>query len=484
MRRLRGPLSVAALVMPMAAGDLTGYAEMETFLRSVEKPGFITVSEEGRSHQGRAIYLVRIRRTEAPACRVFFYAQQHGDEVAGKEAQLQWIRELASHPELLPEDVDLYLMPMVNPDGAEAHTRLNGVGEDLNRDHLTLAQPETRALHRVARRVMPHLAADSHEFERRPDSYDARGWEFWPLITLDATNHPLVSAPLKAAALERVEGARTLMAGLGIAFNRYAVGGPPPDEELRPSTPEVDDARNSLGTLGAVSFIIESSVRHEAPDPQADLAERVRAYRSLYAYLLGDRPWRERCRGLAEAAQSEPLPPFIATNVFWANLGGRITEVPVRETATGRTLRIPTANAMSDLVVKQSVPTPTGYAVEPRAAARFRPVLEAQGLHYEVLEHSLKVQVEACRLERFEAPADPLYHRHPFRQIVSRGSARERELGPGTLLVTLDQPLARRAIQILEPCMLFGLYSYAGFRALAEADGTLPVLRLVGPQVP
>ena len=62
-------------------------------------------------------------------------------------------RELAEHPERLPEDVDLYLMPMLNPDGAEAHRRFTSTGADLNRDHLLLAQPETQALHRVARRI-------------------------------------------------------------------------------------------------------------------------------------------------------------------------------------------------------------------------------------------------------------------------------------------------------------------------------------------
>jgi len=478
--RPAGLLLLSLLAPAYAKGPLTSYADMAALLHRVERPGFITVTEEGRSHQGRSIFLVHLRRGAKKAqCRVLFYAQQHGDEVAGKEAQLQWIQELAQHPEALPEDVDLYLMPMLNPDGAEAHTRLNGVGEDLNRDHILLEQPETQALHRVARRVQPHLATDSHEFERAPGGYLEKGWVFWPLITLDAANHPLIPETVKSAALERVEGARTVLANAGIPFNRYAVGGPPPDAELRPSTPEVDDGRNSLGTLGAVSFIIESSVRHEIPDPQVDLPQRVRAYRALYDHLLGDVSWRRRVVGLAEEARRAPLPPFIATNVFWANLGGKVSEVPVRELATGRTLKVPTANAMTDLVVKQSVPTPRAYLIEARSAERFRPVLEAQGLRYEVLGAPRRLKAEPCRLLRYEAPFDELYHRHPSRQIVARDAARELEAPVGSLLVPLDQPLARRAIQVLEPCMLFGLYSYAPFRALAQADGTLPVLRVV-----
>jgi len=44
--------------------------------------------------------------------------------------------------------------------------------------------------------------------------------------------------------------------------------------------------------------------------------------------------------------------------------------------------------------------------------------------------------------------------------------------------VPLDQPLARRAIEVLEPCLLYGLYSYPSFRALAQPGGFLPVQRL------
>ena len=50
----------------------------------------------------------------------------------------------------------------------------------------------------------------------------------------------------------------------------------------------------------------------------------------------------------------------------------------------------------------------------------------------------------------------------------------------------VDGPDARRAAQLLEPAMLFGLYQYAPFRALVAADGTLPVWRVTvdpGPAV-
>ncbi len=455
------------------------YGEMATYLEGVARPGFITVTEEGRSTQGRKLYLVRLNRGGPKArFRVLYYAQQHGDEVAGKDAQLTLIRDLAEHPERLPEDVDLYLMPMLNPDGAEAHQRVNGAGADLNRDHLLLAQPETQALYRVARRLRPHVAVDSHEFGRDGAGYAAKGWTAWPIITMDAANHPLIPAYLKAAGLEAVASAAALQQKAGHAYARYTVGGPPPDEEIRPSTVEVDDGRNGLGTLGALSFIIASGVQHRATDPQADLGERVDGYRILYRHLLGTKAWRDRIWQLAERARREPLPPFIATNVFWGNVDGMVTTVKVIETATGRVLSVPTANAMHDIVVKSSVATPKAYAIEAAAAARFIPVLKAQGLQWETLTAPRRARVESCRFLRLEEPYDEFYQRYKDRQMVVRQPMADVELPIGTLIVPLDQELARRAIQVLEPGLLYGLYGYPGFRELARPGANLPVSRL------
>ena len=155
------------------------YAQMETFLHSVDGKGPVRVSVEGRTAQGRAVYLVHVSTVApgaAPAWKVLFYAQQHGDEISGKDALLFLIRDIAQKPSLLPPDVDLWIFPMMNPDGAEAGTRRNAAGADLNRDHMVLEQPETQALYRVVRRVRPDVAVDSHEFGRDPKSWRAKGW--------------------------------------------------------------------------------------------------------------------------------------------------------------------------------------------------------------------------------------------------------------------------------------------------------------------
>jgi len=164
---------------------------MEAFLSNVNGRGPVTVSTEATTSRGRSVYLVHATRGGTPPLRVLFYAQQHGDEVSGKDALLYLLRDVARDPGLLPPDVDLWVLPMVNPDGAEAGTRRNADGADLNRDHMVLEQPETRAIHSVARRVRPHLAVDCHEFTRDSEERRKRGVLAWPDITMDGVGNPL-----------------------------------------------------------------------------------------------------------------------------------------------------------------------------------------------------------------------------------------------------------------------------------------------------
>ena len=170
------------------------YDEMQAFLASVNGKGPITVTNEATTAGGRTVFLVHAARGPRPTFRAFFYAQQHGDEVSGKDALLLLIQEIARAPERLPADVDLWILPMVNPDGAEAGTRHNGAGADLNRDHMVLEQPETQAIHRVVQRVRPHLSVDCHEFARDDEDRQRHGWVAWPDITLDGLNNPLFDA--------------------------------------------------------------------------------------------------------------------------------------------------------------------------------------------------------------------------------------------------------------------------------------------------
>lgn len=455
------------------------FGEMESFLRSVDGKGPVHVSIEGTSTQGRALYAVRLTHGGKVRWRVLFYAQQHGDEVAGSNALLYMVRDIARDPSLLPADVEVWIMPRVNPDGGEAGTRRNGAGADLNRDHITLEQPETAALHRLARRIRPDVAVDCHEFGRDGDDWRARGWVKWPDITMDGLDNPLLDPGVMAAAARWVDEADAASTAAGHPFLRYWVGGVPPDEEQRHSAPDMDGGLNAIGAYGGLSFIIESAVRWNAADPLADLGNRVDAYGVLlWRFVRGD-GHREADLAAIAAGRGRPLPAFLPTNYLWVNPGMTVTQFPVVETATGRRVLVPTPNLMTAMAVKRSVPAPLGYAVEPAAAATFAALLERHGIAYETVVAPRTVTVERCTLLRVEDEFDDVYSRYEGRQIVRREAPAAGELAPGTIWVALAGEDAARVALLLEPAAMYGLYQYPRYRALVAADRAIPVLRVV-----
>ena len=72
--------------------------------------------------------------------RLYISAGIHGDEPAGPLAALNLIRE-----NRWPPDVEIFLVPCLNPIGFTLNTRANAEGIDLNRDYRHPKSAETRA---------------------------------------------------------------------------------------------------------------------------------------------------------------------------------------------------------------------------------------------------------------------------------------------------------------------------------------------------
>lgn len=456
------------------------FIAMETLLGVLAGYDHIDVSIAGSSVSGRSLYLVRLRhesgRTQIP---VFFFGQQHGNEPAGKDALLYLIRYMADNPDLLPEDIDLWIMPMVNPDGAVNNQRRNANEADLNRDHQLLAQPETQILHKVFRKIMPLVSVDCHEFSRDSPEYISRGWTEWPHIMMDCSNNPLFNSSVYELGVRWCTDVETDLQKAGYHYTRYFVGGAPPQEEQRYSTPEVDDARNGLGAYGGLSFIIESGFFSQAEHVHADLARRVDAYLILLKQLLAKISNNEELITLVTQSRNEAIPAFIPTNYFWGNAGNKESIVKVISRESGQVLSILTTNFMPDLIVKSSVTTPQGYLIEAKNKESFTALLDRHDIAYEVLNRDKEFNVEPAHLVRFENFRDSLYNRYEGRQIVRTGPAQKQLFSAQSIYVALDQKAARRAALLLEPCLLYGLYRYEEFRKLVNADGTVPVWRVM-----
>jgi hypothetical protein len=86
----------------------------------------------GRSVQGRDIEVVRLGLGSR---RFFVVGSIHGGVECNTAALVERLAEhFLERPNLLPPDVTLYLVPLLNPDGCALETRFNARGVDLNRN--------------------------------------------------------------------------------------------------------------------------------------------------------------------------------------------------------------------------------------------------------------------------------------------------------------------------------------------------------------
>ena len=152
----------AALLVPPAAADAT------------DRPG-TPVNERriiGYSVQHRPIVAYRLGNPRAKTTAVLL-GQMHGNEHAGVILARSLVHQKAS-----VEDIDLWVVPTMNPDGNVANTRQNAHRVDLNRNWRDIwrpltgeyysgphpwSEPETRAMRDFLLAVKPHYLVSLHQ---------------------------------------------------------------------------------------------------------------------------------------------------------------------------------------------------------------------------------------------------------------------------------------------------------------------------------
>jgi protein MpaA len=159
MRRLRRaarPRPAVVLVAALAAAAAAQPASARTVLL-------------GRSWQGRPIRAVEVGNPAGTP--VLVVGCIHGNETAG--IAIAWALERTA-----PRDLDLWIVPDLNPDGVAADTRRNAHGVDLNRNFpwrwrrmggvyesgpRPLSEREARIAHALILRLHPRLTIWFHQ---------------------------------------------------------------------------------------------------------------------------------------------------------------------------------------------------------------------------------------------------------------------------------------------------------------------------------
>ena len=124
------------------------------------------ITVPGTSENGKDIHLVKIGSGK----KIFLaWSQMHGNESTTTKALFDFIKFLGQR-EYFQKEIQqflkthsLYIIPILNPDGAELYTRENANDVDLNRDFQDLSQRESRCLRAVFDELKPNGCLNMHD---------------------------------------------------------------------------------------------------------------------------------------------------------------------------------------------------------------------------------------------------------------------------------------------------------------------------------
>lgn len=241
----------------------TTYNELTDFVNQLNQASAVVKVEIiGTSSEGRNIYALKFSSSvfgsDSTKVKVLMLAQQHGNEQSGKEGALLLAAELIKpENQYLLKDIDVAIIPQMNPDGSELNKRRNGNNMDLNRNHLIFTEPEVIGLHRFFDQYLFEVTLDVHEFA------PFESWDDFPyyhnadeLIGCN-TN---CNIPIEIREFQNnifVPFYRKYLTENNFTNSLYAPGGPPEVDYIRHSTFDINDGRQSFGIQNSLSFIQE-----------------------------------------------------------------------------------------------------------------------------------------------------------------------------------------------------------------------------------
>lgn len=144
------------------------YNDIAPVLGKHQKNPLFTFTQLGESTQGQPIWQIDIGSGDT---KLMAWSQMHGDESTATAALMDLLNFIAADQQAQWREqwlskIHLRLIPMLNPDGAAAGTRVNAMGIDINRDAKALQTPEGRLLMQAARAFKPDFGLNLHDQNR------------------------------------------------------------------------------------------------------------------------------------------------------------------------------------------------------------------------------------------------------------------------------------------------------------------------------
>lgn len=428
------------------APNFTSYAELQQEMELCMKlqPTWIQQYTIGTSQNGTPIRAWRICNAKEKGAKIklMYMARVHGDEPSGTEALLFFAKQLCTntHLQRLLADIDFYLVPMVNVDGAALNTRRGVNKMDLNRDQSLLVSSESHALQSFVHQVQPQVAVDFHEYYASNAKYKILGTDSlalpWDVMTSCTKNLNVPSAIRSISAEKFIPDIETLCRKMEWTHDFYT-SSDLEEGRLVFSRGGVYPTTTTavLPLQNVISFIVET--RRTGPHNRS--LER----RSWIAYTMA----AEFAR-LTAAHAPEIRNALVQAQQDTQKITVRFSSQK-EETVEYLFLNMQTAEYQKIPIflrdIRKARPKiqrsfPKGYYVLP-GQDEIKAQLDRQNILYTRLSEAREVSVEAYRLKKYR----------PGVQAEVEIEAGLRPLPAGTLYVPMQQPKARWITLMMEP---------------------------------
>ncbi len=492
----------------------TRYDDLVAFLDEVtEGASRLHLTSMGTSSEGRSIPLVVVGDVDDPSpetvkgtgkTRLYVQGGIHAGEISGKEALLILLRELAAgrHAQWA-DSLVLLIAPLYNPDGNERVSptnrrgqhgpvegmgqRPNAMGLDLNRDQMKLDAPESRALVALYSSYDPHLSVDLHTTNGSRHGY-----------------HLTYAPPLPPGTPEEIDGylrgqwlpevTRAVKEATG--WDMYYYGGARPARGDREAgwytfshqpryVSNYIGLRNRFGILGeaysyasfeeriGISYWFTREIIEFGHQNATEI--RTRTERADARSIVGE------AMGVQFEAERSDAPVTI--------LMGDVIEEENPVSGQRMLLRTDTQTPTEMYEYGSFRPTeveevPPAYFV-PADLTGVIELLRAHGVTTMVVQEAPPgLEVEEFQVDSVQT-SQREYQGHQAQQVWGDyGPPQPAALAHGTVMVPMDQPLARVVFRLLEPRSDDGLVAWGLLNETLRAGEPYPIQRSVPEKGP
>ena len=251
----------------------TSQEQMMEFLENLAKDiDFMRLEIIGQTFEGRDIPMLVFTKSESEDSAdfkqkptVWLQAQIHGNEPAAGESALVIAYKLAKEElgtELL-NDLNIIIIPRMNPDSAYYFERYSTRLLDGNRDHMNLHMPELQAIHATFNRYLPEVVIDAHEYGATPTYHDVgeEGALKYHDVLLQSGKNLNIPKSIRDLSDEiLIDSAFKALEKEGFSYDRYYTSETPENEKpiIKEGGVDPGTGRNTFGLKPSLCILVET----------------------------------------------------------------------------------------------------------------------------------------------------------------------------------------------------------------------------------